>query len=47
MIHDYMTVARLMVYAQSIEESKLKSIAGKLKRGGSSDHEQTRGKKRA
>ena len=47
MIHDYMTVARLMVYAQSIEESKLKRTAGNLKGCGSSDHEKTRVKKRA
>ena len=46
MIHD-MTVARLMVYAQSIEEYQLKRIDRTLKRGGFSDHEKTRVKKRA
>ena len=38
MLHDDMTLARLMVYAQSIEESKLRRMARNLKRGGSSDH---------
>ena len=42
-----MNVARLMVYAKSIEESKHKRMARNLKRGGSSDHEQTWVKKRA
>ena len=46
MLHDDMTVARLMVYAKSIEESKLKRMDKNLKRGGSTDHEQTRVKKR-
>ncbi|TMX01318.1 hypothetical protein EJD97_024722 [Solanum chilense] len=47
MLHDDMTVARLMVYAKSIEESKLKRMATNLKRVGYSDHEQTRVKNRA
>ncbi|TMX04211.1 hypothetical protein EJD97_010803, partial [Solanum chilense] len=47
MLHDDMTVARLMVYAQLVEESKLRRMARNLKRGESSDHEQTRVKKRA
>ena len=47
MLHDDMTVARLMVYAQSIEEYKLKRIDRTLKGGGFSDHEKTRVKKRA
>ena len=38
MLHDDMTVGRLMVYARAIEESKLKRVARNLKRGGSSDH---------
>ena len=47
MLHDDMTVARLMVYAQSIEESKHRRMARRLKRSGASDQEQTRLKKRA
>ena len=47
MLHDDMTLARLMVCAQSIEKSKLRRISRNLKRGGSSDHEQTRFKKSA
>ena len=39
MLHDDMTLSRLMVYAQSIEESKLRRMARNLKRGGSNDHE--------
>ncbi|TMX00689.1 hypothetical protein EJD97_000340, partial [Solanum chilense] len=40
-------LARIMVYAKSIEESKLKRMDRNMKRGGSSDNEQTRVKKRA
>ena len=47
MLHDDMTIARLMVYAHSIEENKLKKMTRNIRRGGSSDHEQTRVKKRA
>ena len=47
MLHDDMTLARLMVYAQSIEESKLGGISRNLKRSGSSDQYQPRCKKRA
>ena len=39
MLHYDMTLDRLMVYAQSIEESKLRRMARNLKRGGSNDHE--------
>ena len=42
MLHDDMTLARLMVYAQSIEDSKLRSLARSLKRSGASDQEQNR-----
>ena len=34
MLHDYKTLSTLMVYCQSIEESKLKRITRNLKRGG-------------
>ena len=46
MLHDDMTLARLMVYAQSIEESKLRRMARSLKRSSVNDQEQTRFKKR-
>ena len=46
MLHDDMTLARLMVYAQSIEESKLRRMARSLKRSGTSDQEQTMFKKK-
>ena len=46
MLHDDMTLARLMVYAQSLEESKLETIARNLKRSGSSDQGQSRFKSR-
>ena len=46
MLHDDMTLDRLMVYAQSIEESKLRRMARSLKRSGASDKEQTRFKKK-
>ena len=45
MLHDDMTLARLMEYAQSIEESKLKRMFRNMKRGGSSDQDQSRFKK--
>ena len=47
MLHDDMTLARLMVYAQSIEESKLNRMSRKLKRSGPSDIDQPRFKKRS
>ena len=37
-----MTLDRLMVYAQSIEDSKLRRMARSLKRSGASDQDQTR-----
>ena len=37
MLHDEMTLDRLMVYAKSIEESILGRIARNMKRSGSSD----------
>ena len=46
MLRDDMTLARLMVYAQSIEESKLGRIAINIKRRGSSDQIQPLFKKR-
>ena len=47
MLHDDMTLDRLMVYAQSIKESKHKRMSRNLKRSGCSDQDQTRIKKRA
>ena len=46
MFHDDVTLARLMVYAQSIEESKLGRISRNLKRSVSNDQGQPRFKKR-
>ena len=46
MLHDDMTLARLMEYAQSIEESKLKRMPRNLKRSGSSYQGKPRFKKR-
>ena len=46
MLHYDMTLDRLMVYAQSIEESKLRRMARSLKRSGASDKEQIMFKKR-
>ncbi|TMX05346.1 hypothetical protein EJD97_023717, partial [Solanum chilense] len=46
MLHDEMTLARLMVYAQSIVDSKLKRMGRSLKRSGASDQEKTRFKKK-
>ena len=46
MLHDDMTIARIMLYAQSIEESIIMRITRKLKRSGSSDQDQFRFKKR-
>ena len=45
MLHDDMTLARLMVYAQSIEESKLVRIARNFKKSGSNDQGQPRFKR--
>ena len=47
MLHNDMTLTRQMVYAQSIEESKLRRMARSLKRGGVSDHDQPRLKNKA
>ena len=46
MLHDDMTLARLMVYAQSNKESKIRRMARCFKRSGSRDQEQTRSKRR-
>ena len=46
MFHDDMTLARHMVYAQSIEDTKIRRISRSLKRSGASDQEQTRFKKK-
>ena len=46
-LHDDMTLDRLMVYAQSIKECKIRRISRNLKRDGSSNLEQTRLKKRS
>ena len=46
MRHDDMTLAGLMVYAQSIEESKLCRIARNFKRSGSRDQSKPRSKKK-
>ncbi len=45
--YDDMTIARLMAYAHSIEESNLRRMARSLKRSGASEQEQTRLKKRS
>ena len=37
MLHDNMTLSRLMLYAKSIEESILKRVSRNLKRSGSSE----------
>ena len=47
MLHDYMPLDRLMVYAQSIDESKIRRMSRNLKRSGSSDQDQSRFKKRS
>ena len=47
MLHGDMILSRLMVYAQSIEDSELRRMDRSLKRGGSSDQVQPRFKKRA
>ena len=39
MLHDDMTLARLRVYAQSIEESKLRRMDKSLKRSGASNQQ--------
>ena len=47
MLHDDMTIARLMVYDQSIKESKLRRMSRNLKRSVAGDQDQTRFKRRA
>ncbi|XP_069143313.1 uncharacterized protein [Solanum lycopersicum] len=47
MLHDDMTLTKLLVYAQSIEESKLTMMARSLKRSCTNNKEKTRFKKRA
>ena len=47
MLHDAMTLARHMVYGQSIEDTKLCRISRNLKRIGLSDQSKPRFKKRA
>ena len=47
MIHIDLNLSRVMVYAQSVEKSKLCRIARNLKRDGSSEKNQYRFKKRA
>ena len=47
MLHDDITLARFMVYAQSIEKSKHGRIYRNLKRSGSSDQGKTTSKKRS
>ena len=42
MLHDHMIVSRVMVYYQSIEDSKLYRIGRNLNRSGSSDQSQPR-----
>ena len=46
MLQDDMTQARIMVYAESIEEPKLRRMDRNLKRSGTIGQEQTRFKKR-
>ena len=46
-LHDNMTLARLMVYEQSIEDSKLRKNDRIWKKSGANDQEQARFKKRA
>ncbi|XP_015072489.1 uncharacterized protein LOC107016572 [Solanum pennellii] len=47
MLHNDMNLSRLLVYSQSIEESKLSSISRNFNRNGSNDQNQSRFKKRA
>ncbi len=47
MLHEDMNFSRLVVYAQSIEESKLKRMNRNVKRGRSDEQSQPRFKKRA
>ena len=46
-LHDYMIVSRLIVYAQSIEDYKLRRMSRSSKRSSTSDKGQPRFKKRA
>ena len=46
MLHDDMNLSRIMVYSQSIEESKLNRINRNLKRSGTSEQNQSGFKKR-
>ena len=46
-LHDDMTLDRLIVCTKLIEDSKLRRMDRNFKRGGSSDHEKTKVKKRA
>lgn len=46
MFHNHMTLSRRLVYAQSIEESKLSMISRNLKRGRVNDKNKPRFKKR-
>ncbi|XP_049386667.1 uncharacterized protein LOC125850871, partial [Solanum stenotomum] len=47
MLHNDMNISRLIVYVQSIEESKLKRMNRNVKRGRSDEQSQPRFKKRA
>ena len=47
MLHNHMKLSRLIVYAQSIKESKLSRISSNLKRGRSDEQNQSRFTKRA
>ena len=47
MLHNDMNLSRFMVYAHSIEESKLSNISRNLKRSGSNEQNKLRFKKRA
>ena len=47
MLHDDMNLSRIMVYSQSIEESKLNRINRNLKRSGTSEQNQSGFNKRA
>ena len=47
MLHDDLTLVSLMVYVQSIEESILRRMARSFKKGGASDNDKSRFKKKA